>query len=48
MHNSNSFIMRDQVSDVVRSVMGDDRKEASIRYLSHASLIIFSILIFSI
>jgi hypothetical protein len=48
MHNSNSFIMRDQVGDVVQSVMGDEKKLGFFRYLSPLSLVAFTLITFTL
>ncbi len=48
MNNSNSFIMRDQVVDVVKSLMKEERGLTFNRLLSQASIILFSIFIFTI
>lgn len=43
MHNSNSFIMRDQVGDVVKSVMGDKKRFSLVKYLSPLSIVAFTV-----
>ncbi len=45
MNNTNSFIMRDQVGDVVRSLMQDHQDYRLYRYLRQASLIAIPILL---
>ncbi len=46
MNNTNSFIMRDQVGDVVKSLMDGDRGMPFFRYLSQVSIIAVSIVTF--
>lgn len=46
MNNTNSFIMRDQVGDVVKGLMEDDPGIPLIRYLGQISIILLSIVTF--
>lgn len=48
MYSSNSFIMRDQVRDVVKSVMGDKKRFSLVRYLSPFSLIAVTVISFTL
>jgi len=48
MNNSNSFIMQDQVGDVVKSVMGDGTGFPFFKLINLSSLIVFSIVISTI
>ena len=48
MYNSNSFIMRDQVNDVVKSVMDDGNKIGFVRYLSTLSVVVLTVISFSL
>jgi hypothetical protein len=46
MNNSNSFVMQDQVGDVVKSLMGEDRGVPFFRFLGQVSIIAVSIITF--
>lgn len=46
MNNTNSFIMQDQVGDVVKSLMEENRGLTFFRFLSQLSIIAISIMTF--
>lgn len=48
MYNSNSFIMRDQVGDVVKSLMDDKKRIGFVKYLSPLSIIAFTVISFTL
>jgi hypothetical protein len=48
MYNSNSFIMRDQVSDVVKSLMDEKKRFSFVKYLSSLSIAAFTVISFTL
>ena len=48
MYNSNSFIMRDQVGDVVKSIMDDKNRFGFVKYLSPLSIVVFTVISFTL
>jgi hypothetical protein len=48
MNNTNSYIMRDQVSDVVKSLMEDNRNYTFSRYITRISIIALTVVSFSL
>lgn len=47
MNNSNSFIMQDQVGDVVKSLMEENRGGSFFRFLGQISIVAVSIITFA-